>query len=194
MRKIAAFDFDGTITTKDTFIEFIKFTHGVPSFLLGFCIHAPILILMKLYLFPNWKAKQMVFSWFYRNMEYTIFLKLGEEFADYVEKIRNDAVVKLMQDLKEEGADIYVISASIDEWVKPFCLHHGVKEVLGTHVEVYDGKLTGRFSSKNCYGKEKVNRFLAVEPNRKEYCLYAFCDSRGDKELLEFADKSQIIK
>ena len=29
---IAAFDFDGTLTTKDTFVEFMKFTHSPVTF------------------------------------------------------------------------------------------------------------------------------------------------------------------
>jgi phosphoserine phosphatase len=64
--------------------------------------------------------------------------------------------------------------------------------VLGTQVEVIDGKLTGRFLSKNCYGQEKVNRILSLYPNRQEYNLTAYGDSRGDKEMLAFADESHF--
>ena len=78
-----------------------------------------------------------------------------------------------------------IISASIDNWVQPF--FPSVK-VLGTQVEVKDGCLTGRFLTKNCYGQEKVNRLLAVCPDRETYHLTAYGDSRGDKELLAFAD------
>lgn len=62
-----------------------------------------------------------------------------------------------------------MISASIDDWVRPFCCSHlGVTATIGTKVEVdLDGKLTGRFLTKNCYGPEKVNRLLEIEPDRK---------------------------
>jgi phosphoserine phosphatase len=63
-------------------------------------------------------------------------------------------------------------------------------KVLGTQIEVIDGKLTGRFLSKNCYGQEKVNRILSLYPNRQDYHLTAYGDSRGDKEMLAFADES----
>ena len=56
-----------------------------------------------------------------------------------------------------------------------------------------NGNLTGRFLSKNCYGPEKVNRLLRVKPERDAYVLYAYGDSRGDKEMIEFADKGQYI-
>ena len=43
-------------------------------------------------------------------------------------------------------------------------------------------------SRDNCYGQEKVNRFLQVEPDRKSYVLYAYGDSSGDKEMIALAD------
>ena len=62
--------------------------------------------------------------------------------------------------------------------------------MLGTQIEVKDGMLTGRFLTRNCYGQEKVNRILALYPNRQDYYLTAFGDSRGDKEMLAWADES----
>ena len=38
MKKIYAFDFDGTLTTKDTLIEFIRFAKGTLAF--GWGLHA----------------------------------------------------------------------------------------------------------------------------------------------------------
>ena len=64
--------------------------------------------------------------------------------------------------------------------------------VLGTQIEVKNGNLTGRFLTKNCYGQEKVNRILALYPDRNTYYLIAYGDSRGDKELLAFADEAHF--
>ena len=80
-----------------------------------------------------------------------------------------------------------IVSASIDNWVQPFFPH---VRVLGTQIEVNDGCLTGRFLTKNCYGQEKVNRILTLYPDRNTYHLIAYGDSRGDKELLAFADEA----
>ena len=58
MKKIVAFDFDGTLTSKDTLLEFIRYAKGAKDFWLGFLQYAHLLVLMKLGLYPNWKAKQ----------------------------------------------------------------------------------------------------------------------------------------
>ena len=86
-----------------------------------------------------------------------------------------------------EGADVLIVSASIDNWVQPF--FPSVK-VVGTQIEIIDGKLSGRFLTKNCYGQEKVNRILSLYPHRQDYHLAAYGDSRGDQELLAFADEA----
>ena len=57
-------------------------------------------------------------------------------------------------------------------------------------VEEREGVLTGRFLTKNCYGEEKVTRLLQLFPERTQYWLTAYGDSRGDFELLDFANES----
>jgi len=52
------------------------------------------------------------------------------------------------------------------------------------------GVVTGKLLSKNCYGIEKANRIQEVY-NLSDYKhIYAYGDSRGDRELLELADES----
>ena len=61
---------------------------------------------------------------------------------------------------------------------------------LCTQVETRDGLLTGRFLTANCYGPEKVNRLRAIlSAPRERYFIIAYGDSRGDRELLSYADE-----
>ena len=60
--RIAVFDFDGTVTTKDTLLEFIKFVRGPVSFYAGFLRYAPQLLAYKLGLYPNWKVKGLLYG------------------------------------------------------------------------------------------------------------------------------------
>ena len=187
MRQIVAYDFDGTLTTKDTLIEFIRYACGTGAFVKGFLRYAHLLVLMKLGLYPNWKAKQKVFAYFFEGMKIEEFDGLCQRFAKDNQHLLRPKGIEAIQQALDKGAEVLIVSASIDNWVQPFFAE---VKVLGTQVEVIDGKLSGRFLTKNCYGQEKVNRILALYPNRSEYHLTAYGDSRGDKELLTFADES----
>ncbi|MGI6242428.1 MAG: HAD family hydrolase [Prevotella sp.] len=199
-KKVYVFDFDGTLTTRDTLLEFIKYGKGRQAFLLGFLLYAPLLVLMKLGLYPNGKAKQRIFAHFFKGMSVDDFNTLCQRFADDNRSrlLRPKGEETLRQALKN-GAMVLIVSASIDHWVKPFfscyemrsmpSAEHGI-HILGTQLETSNGKLTGRFSTSNCYGREKVRRIENALPgSREEYEIIAFGDSRGDKEMLDFADK-----
>ena len=191
MRKIYAFDFDGTLTTKDTLLEFIRFAKGSGQMFRGFLLFSPLLLLMKLHLYPNWKAKQQLFSYFFKGMNIDDFNAHCTHFAEQNKHLLRPAgIEKVRQAIEEEQAIVLIISASIDNWVRPFFDEIDKKiQVLGTQIETKEGCLTGQFTTKNCYGQEKVNRLTALYPHREAYDLIAFGDSRGDKELLDFADK-----
>lgn len=185
--KILFFDFDGTITTKDTLLEFILYSCGKVRFLLGFLLYSPLLILMKFGLYPNWKAKQHVFSYFFRGMKIDDFDSVCRRFAVDCRYLLRPEAVKDIETAMTEGIKVYVVSASIDNWVQPF---FEFAKVLGTQIEVINGILTGRFMTPNCYGPEKVRRIKEVltEP-RSHYYIIAYGDSRGDKEMLDYADE-----
>ena len=187
MKKIYAFDFDGTLTTKDTLIEFIRYSKGSMALGLGFMRYAHLLVLMKIGLYPNYKAKQKVFAHFFKDTTLDDFNALCKAFAASSSHLLRPNAIEAINHAIKEGSEVLIVSASIDNWVQPFFPQ---VKVVGTQIEVIDGKLTGRFLSKNCYGQEKVNRILSLYPNRHDYHLTAYGDSRGDKEMLAFADES----
>jgi HAD superfamily hydrolase (TIGR01490 family) len=187
MKKIYAFDFDGTLTTKDTLIEFIRYAKGSMALGLGFMRYAHLLVLMKIGLYPNYKAKQKVFAHFFKDTTLDDFNALCKAFAASSSHLLRPNAIEAINHAIKEGSEVLIVSASIDNWVQPFFPQ---VKVVGTQIEVIDGKLTGRFLSKNCYGQEKVNRILSLYPNRQDYHLTAYGDSRGDREMLAFADES----
>ena len=187
---VAAFDFDGTLTTADTLLAFIRFSHGRRRLLVGLLRHAHWLLLMVLGLYPGWKVKEKVFSYFYRGTALGRFVRWGHDFADVAETMLNRRTVEILRRHLSQGHTVCVVTASIDEWVRPVCERLGVGTVLATRVEVSpEGVLTGRFLSPNCRGAQKVVRLLEVFPRRQSYRLYAYGDSRGDDELLALADE-----
>lgn len=188
--KIAVFDFDGTLTSKDTFLEFIKFTRGKRNFLKGFILYSPVIIAYKLKLIPNWKAKEMVFAYFFKGTPLQQFDQWGHTFATEIEKIIRPKAYDKVIEHQYNNDVIVIVSASIENWIRPWANKMGIRNLLATSLEIdKDGRLTGKFLTKNCFGQEKVNRILEAYPDRDNYFLEAYGDSSGDRELLAFANK-----
>ena len=188
---IHAFDFDGTLTRRDTLIEFIRYVKGNKEFLIGFLKHLHLLIMMKLGMMPNWKTKRIIFQYFFGGMTLEKFNEYCEKFAkEKASLLRKKGMVAVNKAVMD-GDQVVIISASIENWVEPFFRFQVSNHIniIGTKIQVVDGKLTGRFLTKNCYGEEKVRRLLEQYPDRKEYKLVAYGDSRGDHALLDFADE-----
>jgi phosphatidylglycerophosphatase C len=191
MKTIAVFDFDGTLTRRDTLLEFIKYSKGRLPFYLGFLRFSPLLVAMKLKMYPNWKVKQQLFSHFYKGTSIEEFDRWCENFKVNIDKIARPKALRALKSHQAEGNKVVVVSASIENWVKPWASKVHIDTILATKIEIdKQGLLTGRFLTKNCYGQEKVDRLLDAVPNLSEYTVFAYGNSRGDKELLELADKS----
>lgn len=87
------------------------------------------------------------------------------------------------------GDRVVVVTASMLQWVKPWCESHGVAEVLATEPEIDSctSTLTGRFATPNCHGEEKMRRVRALVGEPGGYEIWAYGDSHGDDAMLEAA-------
>lgn len=199
--QIHIFDFDGTLTTHDTLLEFIRYAKGTQRFVIGFLLHAPLLVLMKLHLYPNYKAKEKIFTYFFSGMPIGEFNQTCLAFANKThDRLLRPQGREAVCSALEQGHRVLVVSASIDNWVRPFLtiiangLPHTTPHtigLLGTQIETANSIVTGRFSTPNCYGAEKIRRInQALGLPRQHYHIVAYGDSRGDKEMLTFADEA----
>lgn len=188
--KIALFDFDGTITKDDSLIKFIRFVVGDAKFIAGMVFLSPMLTVYKLGLIPNYKAKQMMLSYFFKGMSEAKLQEVANTYSlNHIDTILRPKAIEKIAWHQEQGHKVVVVSASIECWLKPWCDKNNL-ELIATQLEIKDSIVTGRLRTKNCYGIEKVNRVKEVY-NLDEYeTIYAYGDSRGDRELLELADES----
>lgn len=184
---LVLFDFDGTMTTKDSLADFIRYSVGQISYYRGLFLLSPILIGYKLKLVSNSIAKQKLIAHFFRGWEMSRFL----DYADRYSEMQLDTIIRpeAMERLKwhqGQGHRITVVSASMENWLKKWCRKYGL-DLIATRLEVKNGRLTGKFSTKNCYGVEKVNRIKSRYDLSKFPVIYAYGDSPGDKEMLGIA-------
>ena len=185
---IAIFDFDNTIISRDSLPDFLIHACGWKAFLL----RLPLIILMKgaalTGILPTHRAKERVIASFLRGMKKEDFQRACRNYASRISTfVYPAALEKICYHLKK-GDKIAIISASVPDWIRPWAFTVGIWRVEGTELEVKEGKLTGRFSTPNCRGREKVHRLHRLFPNYKSEVIYVYGDSEGDRALLSLAN------
>lgn len=189
-KTLALFDFDGTITDRDSLPDFIIRAVGWVRYVLGLCMLSPMLALYLLKLIRNDIAKEKMLSYFFKGWTIDRFNTAGRDYAltRIHQIIRPQALAQLQWHLAQ-GHDVVIVSASAENWLNAWAAQQGC-HLIATRMAVQENALTGCFEGKNCYGQEKVTRICA-ELDLSEYnSIYAYGDSSGDKPMLALADKA----
>jgi HAD superfamily hydrolase (TIGR01490 family) len=187
---IAAFDFDGTLTTRDTLFPFLLQVAGPLKFSLKLITLLPTLTLYALGLLRNDVAKVIVLRRFLANMQMADLQQQALQFAEnkLPTLLRNEAMQRLAWH-KQQGHRCIVVSASLENYLRPWANTVGFNDILCSRLEPLEGDRTsGNLLGQNCFGPEKMRRLQALLGQREGYILYAYGDSRGDKELLSASD------
>lgn len=189
---IAFFDLDGTITMKDTLLEFIKYSKGPLKFWFGFLLHSPYIISYKAGFITNQKAKEKVLTYFFRNMAVADFQKLCDQFSEKIlPGLIRPGAKQEMNELKKKGVLIVVVSASPENWIQKWADIEKI-ELIATQLCVEKNKLTGKIKGLNCYGQEKVRR-IKEQYNLSQFNeISAYGDSSGDKPMLLLAQHAYM--
>lgn len=187
---IAAFDFDKTLTDRDSFLRFLHFAAGSWACSLQFFQLAPVAIAYFLGLCPRERVKQAAIRHFFSGWSVKRFQWLSKRYGrEILPRFVLSSAMDRFHQHKSAGHRCIIVSASLEHYLKPWATSVGFDDVLATRLEVEEGRLTGHLLGSNCYGAEKVRRLEALLGARENYELFAYGDSRGDKELLDYADK-----
>ncbi|MCB9772383.1 MAG: HAD family hydrolase [Candidatus Omnitrophica bacterium] len=186
---LAIFDFDGTISTKDSFEDFIFFSHGRVKTVLGILKNAPTLLQYLFGSMSNSYAKEKIFTYFYQGWEITKFDQFAQRHAlERLPKILRPQALEKLAWHKAQGHKIVIVSASFENYLGVWCKREGF-ELLATQLQVIDDKITGKFASNNCFGEEKINRLKQAYNLADFEFIYAYGDSRGDLPLKTIANE-----
>lgn len=186
---IAVFDFDGTLTRRDSLMPFLRMAVSRWQFYWGLLIVSPVLVGYALKLTPNWRAKEAVLTYFLAGWTEEKLQRLGQRFAlQKLPKLLRPEAVQRLHWHQNQGHHTILISASLEAYLFPWAKQMGFDQATGTQLEIQNSRLTGRILGKNCYGSEKVERLEVLLGDLSQYCIYAYGDSRGDRELLDMAN------
>ena len=191
MKKLYLFDFDGTLTYHDTMFLYLKFYNSF-KFKIQFIKHIPLFILLKLNLADPEQVKKSFISSILKGERKSKIDKKSQEFLEkYYPQIFRQNALDFIKNIDRKNTESFIVSASLDMWVKPFAEKFDMK-LLATRAEFLNDVFTGNFIGKNCNGAEKVNRITEAIDGKKFDKTIAFGDTSGDKEMLEWANESQF--
>ena len=189
MKKLALFDFDGTLTSKDTLFDIARFSNSPLIYWSKIALLLPSFVLMKIGILPKQKGKEVFIGLFFSN-------KTEQEFNDICAKFCFERLPQIIRPkghkeieiLKSQGADLFIVSASPKNWILPWALPMGI-QVLSTELAVKNGRITGKIVGENCNGVEKVNRIKQAIPLENYNEIYVYGDTKGDFPMLDLATK-----
>lgn len=181
---IAFFDMDGTITKKDTFIDFIVFVCGRNVFFKGLFLLSPYIVLHLIGLYPNDRLKEKFFQIFLAGHDMQTLRRLGQGYA--LSRLPSLVYIQALDRIewhKSQGHRIVILTASSSIWLEAWCTLHGL-ELIGTDFEVDMGRYTGKIAGKNCHGREKVKFVDQILLELPEAMTYGYGNSRSDWHFL----------
>ncbi|MFD0862343.1 HAD family hydrolase [Sungkyunkwania multivorans] len=186
---VAFFDFDGTITKRDSLIDFITYYKGKRALYLGLVRYGFFMVGYKLDLVSGKRAKELLLKHFFHGMELESFNSLCERYAkEQLPKMIKHNALQRIDWHQREGHKVVVVSASLENWIEPWSSQMGL-QVIASTLEVVENKVTGRLSGNNCNGLEKVRRIKESLDTQTITYSYAYGNSSGDKEMLAFVDE-----
>ena len=188
--KVAFFDLDKTILSKDSIFPFIKFyLMRNPKSILYHIALIPYFLLFILRIIDNQSIKYKI-AHIFKNIDIEFGDKIGEDFANtIIPKLYYQDALREINKLKNEGYILVLVTASFEIYAKYIAKNLGFNKIMGSELWTFRGKYTGYMYGKNCYGVAKIFRLFTEGffPKYK-YKNIAYSDSISDLPLFNFAD------
>lgn len=194
---VAAFDFDGTITYRDSLVPFLVFLEKSRLAVLGKLFwETPTLLKYLFGKASRQETKECVLKRFLHGRSAATLRQQAEAFAKgpLQRCVRPEALERLLWH-QAQGHRCVLISANIDLFLEVWAKELKFDDCITSQCEVNgNGLLTGRLKGLNCWGEEKARRLNVLLGPRQSYILYVYGDSQGDREILKMADYSYYGK
>lgn len=185
---LALFDFDGTITTGDSFLAMLRSEKGDWNVLLGALTWTPWLAGYALGFVSRTSIKTRVLRWAFDGMTREEIEAVSERFAaDRLPALLRADAMKRLEAHRDRGDRVVVVSASPEEWVGPWCRAVGIECICSRLAYDLRGRFAGHLIGANCRGVEKVRRIRQSIQLDDYPVRYAYGDTKGDLPMLGLA-------
>ncbi len=193
---VAYFDFDGTLTSKDTLIPFVLYAVGWSKFLLNLPRVAIIVFLYVFKIINNENAKQRFLTIMLKGMSEDNLDTTAKNFSlTKLDKYLKPDIYSKLEYHKEHKHNIIIISANLAIYLRYWAKKHDLTDIIATEIEFINGVATGVLATRNCYGEQKIMRLQEYLTSKKLNFAYSFGygNSTGDYELLKYVDEGYWI-
>lgn len=193
-RPIAYFDFDGTLTTGDTLMPFLRYVVGAPTYYAKLAIISPVLAAYAAKLLRNDIAKQLVLQHYLAGYHIDELFEQGQRFSKEVipRMLRPEGMERLRWH-QAQGHDCVLVSASMDVYLNAWATSEQFSCVICTTLVQSDsGYVSGKINGQNCHGQEKGKRILEWQARRNPIETYAYGDTSADLHMLFHADNGAM--
>lgn len=186
---LALFDFDGTITTGDTFTPFLRFAIPPSRAMLGGLLISPALIAHKLGVLSTPSTRPIVARAGFQGARASTVRTLGKAFAcEVLPKAVEARAMERLRWHRQQGHTVVVVSAGLDVYLSPWCERHGVS-LICSELEERRGRFTGRYRRGDCSGRTKALLIRDTFELERFATVYAYGDSPEDREMLDLANR-----
>ena len=194
---IAAFDVDGTLTTRDCVVPFLEKLAGRVR-LTGGVLGQPVGLVHAVVRRDRDRFKALAVRAAFAGRQASVVNRLGQTYAEAVHErwMRPDTPRRLTWH-RGQGHRVVLVSASLGTYLHPLGRLLGVDAVLCTEAAVGDdGRFTGAMVGPNCRGPEKMRRLRAwmQQMGLDDADVWAYGDSAGDREMLAAAQHRFLVK
>ena len=185
--RLALFDFDGTISSRDTTSDFIVHSCGRHQALLGLIHLSPIFLAYSLKRISHHEAKQATIKHYFGDWEKEAFIEAAHRYARHVVPaiIRPAALNRIRWHLHRDHI-VAVVTGSLEILLEEWCTGLGI-DLIATGVDLGSARIG--LSTRNCFKEEKARRIREKYALESFDFIYAYGDSPGDREMLAFANK-----
>ena len=186
---LAVFDFDGTLTRRDSLPWFLWHVSSPGEFVWNTVVLLPTLLRYAFESVENGPAKERVLGQFLAGKPVEKIRAVAKSFAvETIPSLLDPEAMGRLRWHQSQGHTTVLASASPELYVRPWAEVEGFDEAVGTRLETENGVFTGQFATPNCHGPEKPRRLEVAGFDPGSVMVYAYGNSRGDRELLEMAD------
>lgn len=184
---LALFDFDGTITTRESFPDFIRLAVNPRRLALGKPLFAPLIIGYRLGIVPATLVRASIVKFAFGGVAEEGISNTGRAFArDVLPQLLRQEAMQRIHWHKARGDTVVVVSGGFDMYLSHWCSQHGLA-LLCSKLESAGGVLTGRYLGAQCAGAEKCRRVRERYDVAGFPKVYAYGDTSEDFAMLEMA-------